>query len=87
MTPEQARLFAAPRPMVEIYDLAKDPFELYNVADEQPYYSEGVKLARLMTKWQSETDDHPWWTRRRPDQSDRVTGFPLFPSRQDFWVE
>ena len=87
LTPEQARLFAAPRPMVEIYDLAEDRYELNNVADEQRHYDEGVKLARLLTKWQSETGDHPWWKRRRPDQSDRVTGFPLFPSRQDFWVE
>jgi arylsulfatase A-like enzyme len=87
LTPEQSRLFEAPRPMIEIYDLVDDPYELYQVADEQRYYKDGVELARILNKWQSETGDHPWWKRRRPDQNDRITGFPFFPERQDFWTE
>jgi len=87
LTPVQAQLFAAPRPMVEIYDLIDDPDELNNVADEQHYYSEGIELATLLRIWQSETGDHPWWKRRRPDKNDRVTGFPLFPGRQNYWME
>lgn len=84
---EQSQIFIAPRPMVEIYDLEKDPNELDNVADVQLYHKEGLELAKLLVDWQKETKDHTWWKRRRPDQSDRITGFPMFPARQDFWQD
>ena len=83
----QSQIFSAPRPMVEIYDLKNDPHELDNVADKQEYYIKGRRLSKLLIEWQKETKDHPWWKRRRPDQNDRITGFPLFPKRDDFWVE
>ena len=82
---EQNQIFISPRPMVEIYDLENDPHELNNIADIQFYYNEGLKLAKLLIDWQKETEDHNWWRRRRPDQSDRITGFPMFSIRQDFW--
>ena len=72
--------------MVEIYDLEKDPDELVNVADRLEYLEEGQRLGVKLVEWQKVTKDHPWWKRRRPDQNDRITGFPLFP-RQDFYVE
>ncbi|MDR1201331.1 MAG: sulfatase [Tannerellaceae bacterium] len=81
---EQMQIFEAPRAMVEIYDLEKDPYELNNVADLQAYYKEGRKMTQLLEEWQKETKDHPWWWRRRPDQSDRVTGFPLYLKRGEF---
>lgn len=84
---EQSQIFVAPRAMVEIFDLEKDPHELDNVADLKNYYQEGKKLAKLLTDWQEETKDHPWWKRRRPDQSDRITGFPLFPKREELWCD
>jgi len=82
---DQQNIFVCPRPMIEIYDLMKDKYELNNVADEQEYYTEGRKLMALLLKWQEETMDHPWWKRRRPDQSDRITGFPIYPTRPDAW--
>lgn len=87
LLPEQKQIFISPRAMVEIYDLEHDPDELDNVADMQPYLAEGGKLANLLVKWQRETKDHSWWERRRPDLSDRITGFPLFSRREGFWVE
>jgi arylsulfatase A-like enzyme len=87
LNPEQMQIFTAPRPMVEMYDLEKDPYELNNVADIRSYVEEGRKLARLFIEWQKETNDHPWWKRRRPDQNDRITGFPLFPGREEFWTD
>lgn len=84
---EQIQIFESPRPMVEIYDLEKDPYELNNVADIQAYYEEGRKLARLLTDWQTETKDHPWWRRRRADQNDRITGFPMFHERDTLWID
>lgn len=87
LKPDQSQIFIAPRPMVEIYDLKKDPDELDNVADIQSYVPEGKKLAKLLIDWQKNTKDHPWWKRRRPDQNDRITGFPMFPKRGEFWVD
>jgi arylsulfatase A-like enzyme len=81
----QQTIFAAPRPMIELYDLENDSLELNNVADEQAYREEGKKLVSLLLQWQEETGDHPWWKRRRPDQSDRITGFPVFPQRPEAW--
>lgn len=79
------QIFRSPRSMVEIYDLEKDPFELNNVADLPEYLSIGKNLALKFEKWQKETKDHPWWKRRRGDQNDRITGFPLFTSRSEMW--
>ena len=87
LTKAQKTIFVCPRPMIEIYDLTKDKYELNNVADEQAYVVEGKKLITLLLKWQEETKDHPWWKRRRPDQSDRITGFPIYPTRPEAWKD
>lgn len=87
LRPDQSQIFVSPRAMVEIYDLAKDPDELDNVADISSYVVAGKKLANLLIDWQKDTKDHPWWKRRRPDQNDRITGFPLFPERGECWVD
>lgn len=87
LKPDQSQIFIAPRPMVEIYDLEKDPDELDNVADMQSYVPEGKRLSNLLIDWQRDTKDHPWWKRRRPDQNDRITGFPMFPKRGELWVD
>lgn len=78
LTNEQRQIFTAPRSMVELYDLENDPHELNNIADIQEHITEGKELARLLAKWQKETDDHPHWKRKRSDTNDRITGFPLF---------
>lgn len=87
LKPEQSQIFADPRAMAEIYDLEKDPFELNNVADRKEYLEIGKGMAREMEKWQKQTHDHPWWKNRRGDQSDRITGFPLFTTRPPLWVD
>lgn len=83
---KQMQIFVSPRPMVEIYDLTKDPYELDNVADCKEYLAKGKQLKSELLKWQKDTNDHPWWRRRRPDMNDRITGFPLFP-RQEFYMD
>ena len=59
LKPEQSQIFVAPRAMVEIYDLKKDPNELENVADRLPYAIDCKKWAKLLVDWQKETRDHP----------------------------
>jgi hypothetical protein len=73
--------------MVEVYDLKNDPNELDNVADISSYVEKTGYLSKLLIDWQKETKDHPWWKRRRPDQNDRITGFPMFPKREEFWTD
>jgi N-sulfoglucosamine sulfohydrolase len=87
LKPIQSQIFAAPRPMVEVYDLKNDPNELDNVADISSYVEKTGYLSKLLIDWQKETKDHPWWKRRRPDQNDRITGFPMFPKREEFWTD
>lgn len=86
LTDKQKQIFTAPRAMIELYDLENDPFELDNIADIQQHIPEGRKLARLLVKWQKETNDHPSWKRRRGDDSDRITGFRLFDEIPE-WIE
>ena len=87
LTESQNNILLSPRPMVEIYDLNDDPYELHNVADKSEYLEEGKKLAKLLNEWREETNDHNWWERRRDDQNDRITGFPLYETRPERYTE
>lgn len=70
----QARLFEAPRARLELYDLAADPWELRNVADDPAYAGEVRRLAAVLQEWTEQSDDFPAWYRVRDDNTDRVTG-------------
>ena len=59
LTKDQKNIFVCPRPMIEIYDLMNDKYEMNNVADEMEYYAKGRKMMALLLKWQEETKDHP----------------------------
>lgn len=74
LAPAQSQIFTAPRPRIELYDLAKDPWELNNVADHPDYATEVRKLAAVLQKWMDDTDDFPAWVRTRPEDTDRITG-------------
>lgn len=87
LTSEQQKMFECPRPMVELYDLKNDPYELNNLADEIWALKISTSLKDKLLEWQKETNDHPYWKRRRPDKNDRVTGFPLFPGRMEQYDE
>ncbi|MDR2499258.1 MAG: sulfatase [Tannerellaceae bacterium] len=75
---DQLQIFTAPRPMVELYDLEVDPYELNNIADVEMHVKAARQLAAQLVQWQKDTRDHPAWQRRRLDKNDRITGFPLF---------
>ena len=80
LTPAQRRLFEAPRARLELYNLAADPWELRNVADDPRYASEVRDLAGVLQNWIEETGDFPAAYRVRDDNTDRITGVP-FTSR------
>lgn len=87
LTPAQARLFRAPRPAVELYDLENDPHELVNLAGHPEYQELVRELSQELDRWRTTTGDHPWWQRRRPDNTDRVTGVKYLYRNPGFWKE
>ncbi|RMH56743.1 MAG: heparan N-sulfatase [Bacteroidetes bacterium] len=74
LTPAQARLFEVPRARVELYDLENDPNEYVNVAHTYVYAEVARDLARVLDAWMKETHDFSPLQRRRPDNTDRITG-------------
>lgn len=47
----------APRPRRELYDLAVDPYERHNVAEEPAYQWVARRLSGLLADWRADTDD------------------------------
>jgi arylsulfatase A-like enzyme len=47
----------APRAEEELYDLMRDPDELYNVADHPAYASRRAELSARLARWMAETSD------------------------------
>ncbi len=74
LNPAQARLFETPRARLELYDLAADPWELRNVADQPAYAKQVRELAAVLEEWIEGSDDFPAAYRVRDDNTDRVTG-------------
>jgi N-sulfoglucosamine sulfohydrolase len=80
LTPLQSRIFQAPRPAEELYDVVADPLEINNLANHPRYAKTLAELRAKLKRWGDETADMlP--ARRTPDEFDRETGQPL-PTRQ-----
>ena len=74
LTEAQRPLFQAPRPRIELYDLAADPWELHNVAGDPAYAKEVRELAGVLQEWIEQSGDFPAAYRVRDDNTDRITG-------------
>ena len=74
LTTGQARLFEAPRPVIEVYDLEADPHELVNLAGRPEVEQVARQLSRVLDAWIEETEDFPPSRRRRADNTDRISG-------------
>lgn len=80
LTPQQGRIFQAPRPAEELYDVRADPHEFRNLAGEAKYAETLAQLRAKLAQWTKDTNDvKP--PRRTPDEFDRQTGQPL-PNRR-----
>ncbi len=55
---DMAGMLPPARPMEELYDLASDPEEWHNLADEPAHADIKAELSRRLTQWQIETNDH-----------------------------
>lgn len=74
LTHAQSRLFEAPRPRIELYDLQEDPWETRNVAASSEHWEKARELAQQLNDWREETGDFPPHLRVRDDHTDRMTG-------------
>ncbi|WP_194777539.1 sulfatase family protein [Pararhodonellum marinum] len=70
----QSLVFDVPRPVIELYDVENDPFELDNLAYDVSYRNVVQELHQVLVEWMEATDDFPPELRRRQDNTDRVTG-------------
>lgn len=68
LTPAQAKVFVAPRPNEELYDLLADPFELDNLAasDDPKHQSALRQMRSKLNAWIADTKD-------MGDQPERAT--------------
>jgi hypothetical protein len=62
---------------LELYDLAVDPWELRNVADDPAHAKTVRELAGVLQDWMEQWADFPAAYRVRDDNTDRVTGLPF----------
>jgi len=57
LTPEAAAFASDKRPAEELYDLAKDPHEVRNLAGDPKYAKELQRHRDILAKWMEQTDD------------------------------
>jgi hypothetical protein len=76
--------------------VARDPWELRNLADDPRYAGEVRRLSRILQQWMMGSDDFPAAYRIRDDNTDRITGvqfntnipplrYPSPPSPDERW--
>ena len=76
LTPAQADVFRAPRPVVELYNVRTDPHQLKNLAGTPDLQQIESRLNGLLEQWMTETGDSVP-DQLSPDTFDRVTGTPV----------
>lgn len=74
---DQSLIFAEKRPEEELYDLQKDPWELYNLAYDSSGQQVLKKLRRILDRWIQETDD----------QGQKPEPMAMYDSDMKFYVD
>ena len=54
LTPEQAAFFAPTKPVIELFDLRKDPYEVHNVANDPAYAAVKAEMLSELTHWRTD---------------------------------
>ena len=57
LNPTQGLFMRATRPAEELYDLANDPHEIHNLADQTAFHSTLVQMREALNQWMTETRD------------------------------
>lgn len=76
LTSIQRDPFLQPRPAEELYDLAKDPLQQHNLADDTAYRQQRNALHQVLMLWREQTADTAPGN-LTPDWYDRRTSAPL----------
>ncbi len=77
--------YLTPRPALEFYDTANDPYELNNLGTDPAYFHLMEDMSKVMEAWQKETADHYPHQRQRLDVHDRFTGVLFRTDRGPYW--
>jgi arylsulfatase A-like enzyme len=87
LNPAQTWLFQAPRPALELYDVQADPYQLHNLTGQAAYLDTAQVMVHQLIQWMQHSGDHQPHLRRRHDDTDRVSGYPLTgaPNDRAFW--
>ncbi|MFW6277464.1 MAG: hypothetical protein ACOC1J_02245, partial [Prolixibacteraceae bacterium] len=72
----QQDCFIAPRQSEELYDVANDPYQLINLAQDEDYAEELQEMSKLLDAWIIEFNDRVP-ENPTPDKFDRWTGRKL----------
>ncbi|OYW73457.1 MAG: heparan N-sulfatase [Verrucomicrobia bacterium 12-59-8] len=83
LTPAQADVFLAPRPVAELYRTDADALQLHNLIDDPNYTSVKARLAKAMDEWTDATGDSAP-AELSKDSFDRETGDKLKLKEQDY---
>lgn len=81
LTPAQADVFLAPRPVEELYQTSGDPLQLHNLAADAAYDGTKARLAALLDEWTDATGDAAP-ANLTPDGFDRESGKSLGKKKQ-----
>ena len=57
LTPAQTPFMADTKPVEELYDIAADPHQLNNLADDKNYIQELTRLRQALVDWEESTND------------------------------
>jgi hypothetical protein len=77
LQPEQSAFMAPSKPEIELYDLQKDPYELYNLADDPEYDEIKTELLGQLNNWRQNVINDQGVT-----EEFRIGGWPSeYPTR------
>ena len=83
LSPAQADVFLAPRPVVECYDTQSDPHQINNLAGDEAYAAIEKKLSDVLENWMKKTADSVP-EEISLDYFSRITGKKLDIEMEDF---
>ena len=90
---KQMLYFKAPRPVEEFYDLANDPYELNNLADDPSFKYDFERLKAAFEQWNSTTNsvwntktEEEWIAEFKPNGEKQVVADPVITRTDEGYV-
>lgn len=78
---DQKHALLKPRPEEMLFNVAEDPYQLKNLAEDPNYKEQLYSLQKVLKQWTDETGDTvPPFEKMTPDRNSRETWKPIYPS-------